>query len=57
MTRTPMTRENLLPLLAAYVLEHGLAGLSLRPLAAAAGTSDRMLLYHFASKQIGRAHV
>ena len=33
-----------------YVLEHGLVGLSLRPLAAELGTSDRMLLYHFASK-------
>ncbi|GAB4009304.1 TetR/AcrR family transcriptional regulator [Nocardioides ultimimeridianus] len=33
-----------------YVLEHGLIGLSLRPLAAAIGTSDRMLLYHFADK-------
>jgi AcrR family transcriptional regulator len=33
-----------------YVLEHGLIGLSLRPLAAALGTSDRMLLYHFESK-------
>lgn len=33
-----------------YVLEHGLIGLSLRPLAAAIGTSDRMLLYHFAGK-------
>lgn len=33
-----------------YVLEHGLIGLSLRPLAAALGTSDRMLLYHFADK-------
>lgn len=33
-----------------YVLEHGLIGLSLRPLAAALGTSDRMLLYHFGSK-------
>jgi AcrR family transcriptional regulator len=32
------------------VLEHGLVGLSLRPLAAELGTSDRMLLYHFASK-------
>lgn len=50
MARTPMTRENLLPLLAAHVLEHGLAGLSLRPLAKAAGTSDRMLLYHFGTK-------
>jgi len=34
----------------AYVLEHGLIGLSLRPLAADLGTSDRMLLYHFGSK-------
>jgi AcrR family transcriptional regulator len=33
-----------------YALEHGLIGLSLRPLAAALGTSDRMLLYHFDSK-------
>ena len=33
-----------------YVLEHGLIGLSLRPLAAELGTSDRMLLYHFGSK-------
>ncbi|WP_232666215.1 TetR/AcrR family transcriptional regulator [Pseudonocardia sp. TRM90224] len=35
----------------AYVLEHGLIGLSLRPLAAALGTSDRMLIYHFANKE------
>ncbi|MET8159365.1 TetR/AcrR family transcriptional regulator [Sphaerisporangium sp. NPDC005289] len=34
-----------------YVLEHGLIGLSLRPLAAALGTSDRMLIYHFGSKE------
>jgi AcrR family transcriptional regulator len=34
-----------------YVLEHGLAGLSLRPLAAALGTSARMLLYDFGSKE------
>lgn len=33
-----------------YVLERGLIGLSLRPLAAEIGTSDRMLLYHFGSK-------
>lgn len=33
-----------------YVLEHGLIGLSLRPLAAELGTSDRMLIYHFGSK-------
>ena len=34
-----------------YVLSHGLVGLSLRPLAAALGTSDRMLVYHFGSKE------
>jgi AcrR family transcriptional regulator len=34
-----------------YVLEHGLVGLSLRPLAAALDTSDRMLIYHFGSKE------
>ena len=33
-----------------YALEHGLIGLSLRPLAAELGTSDRMLLYHFDGK-------
>src|SRR5262249_9164863 len=33
-----------------YVLQHGLLGLSLRPLAASLGTSDRMLIYHFGSK-------
>ncbi|QYJ06482.1 TetR/AcrR family transcriptional regulator [Qipengyuania flava] len=45
-----MSRETLLPLLAAHVMQHGLAELSLRPLAKAAGTSDRMLIYHFGSK-------
>jgi AcrR family transcriptional regulator len=34
-----------------YVLAHGLIGLSLRPLAASLGTSDRMLIYHFGSKE------
>jgi AcrR family transcriptional regulator len=33
-----------------HVLAQGLGGASLRPLAAAAGTSDRMLLYYFADK-------
>lgn len=33
-----------------YVLDHGLIGLSLRPLAAALATSDRMLIYHFGGK-------
>jgi AcrR family transcriptional regulator len=34
-----------------YLLEHGLADLSLRPLAAAVGTSARLLVYHFESKE------
>ncbi|HLI00040.1 MAG TPA: TetR/AcrR family transcriptional regulator [Acidimicrobiales bacterium] len=34
-----------------YVLEHGLSDLSLRPLASALGTSTRMLLYDFSSKE------
>lgn len=35
---------------AGHVLTHGLARTSLRELAAAAGTSDRMLLYYFPDK-------
>lgn len=34
-----------------YVAVNGLIGLSLRPLAAALDTSDRMLIYHFTSKE------
>jgi AcrR family transcriptional regulator len=37
--------------MAAHLLEHGLSGASLRPLAKAVGTSDRMLIYHFGSKE------
>lgn len=36
--------------MADHVLSEGLTGATLRPLAAAAGTSDRMLLYYFADK-------
>jgi AcrR family transcriptional regulator len=43
-------RAELLDACYAYVLERGLAGLSLRPLAAATGTSPRVLLYLFGSK-------
>ncbi|MEM6909610.1 MAG: TetR/AcrR family transcriptional regulator [Pseudomonadota bacterium] len=46
-----LSRETLLPLLASHVLKHGLGGASLRPLAKAAGTSDRMLIYHFGNKE------
>lgn len=47
---TTMSKQTLLPKLAAHVLRHGLGSASLRPLAKAAGTSDRMLIYHFGSK-------
>jgi AcrR family transcriptional regulator len=43
-------REELLEQVTDHVLEHGLIGLTLRPLAAAIGTSDRMLIYHFDSR-------
>lgn len=51
MSKTQLSRENLLPLMAAHVLAQGLGGASLRPLAKAAGTSDRMLIYHFGNKE------
>ncbi|GAA0444451.1 TetR/AcrR family transcriptional regulator [Streptomyces stramineus] len=34
-----------------YLARHGIAGLSLRPLAAELGTSSRMLVYYFATKE------
>ncbi|WP_170225219.1 TetR/AcrR family transcriptional regulator [Nocardioides albertanoniae] len=40
-------KEELLGQVVEHVLAHGLIGLTLRPLAAAIGTSDRMLIYHF----------
>lgn len=45
-----LNRYDLLVAMAAHVRGAGLAGASLRPLARAAGTSDRMLIYHFGSK-------
>ncbi|MDQ3484427.1 MAG: TetR/AcrR family transcriptional regulator, partial [Actinomycetota bacterium] len=50
MARDTNRREQLAQAATDYVLEHGLIGLSLRPLAAEIGTSDRMLLYHFVDK-------
>lgn len=44
-------RDELLAGTVDYVLSHGLAGLSLRPLAATLGTSDRMVLYYFGSRE------
>lgn len=43
-------RTALLSAILDYVLAHGLADLSLRPLAAAVDASPRTLLYHFGSK-------
>lgn len=43
-------RDDLLARVTDHVLEHGLIGLTLRPVAAATGTSDRMLIYHFESR-------
>lgn len=50
-SKTKMSKDTLLPKLAAHVLEHGMGGASLRPLAKATGTSDRMLIYHFGDKE------
>ena len=44
-------RTELLDASYAYVLGHGLNGLSLRPLAGAIGSSPRVLLYLFGSKE------
>ena len=44
------SKTALLHKMAEHVLSHGLNSASLRPLAMAARTSDRMLIYHFGSK-------
>ncbi len=44
-------KQELVAATVAYLLRHGLADLSLRPLAKAAGTSARLLIYHFGSKE------
>lgn len=46
----PRRRDELLNAAAAYLLRHGVAGMSLRPMAAAIGTSARLLIYHFGTK-------
>jgi AcrR family transcriptional regulator len=47
----PTARERLLAGAMGYVAEHGVGDLSLRGLAAALGTSHRMLIYHFGSRE------
>lgn len=44
-------RAELLNEIVEYIVKHGLAGLSLRPLGAAVKSSPRMLLYYFGSKE------
>ncbi|MFE3657201.1 TetR/AcrR family transcriptional regulator [Streptomyces sp. NPDC059165] len=53
MPRSPdlAKRRELLDRVHAYVIRNGLSDLSLRPLARAVGTSDRMLLYYFGTKE------
>ncbi|GDY76129.1 hypothetical protein SAV31267_056140 [Streptomyces avermitilis] len=47
----PAKRRDLLDRVREYMIRNGLADLSLRPLARSLGTSDRMLLYYFGSKE------
>jgi AcrR family transcriptional regulator len=49
--RRPGQREAFLAGTVAHMLRHGVATLSLRPLAAELGTSDRMLLYYFGTRE------
>src|SRR5579871_5164324 len=44
-------KQELLDALIGYLTQHGLADLSLRPMAAATGTSARLLIFHFGSKE------
>jgi AcrR family transcriptional regulator len=44
-------RARLLELITDHILEHGVAQLTLRGLAAAVGSNNRMLLYYFGSKE------
>ncbi len=56
-TPSPDRRDELLERATDYVLKHGVADLSLRPLAAAIGSSPRVLLYYFGSKEDIIGHV
>ena len=49
-TKIDTRRAAIIERLTDYVLAEGLSAASLRPLAKAAGTSDRMLLYYFKDK-------
>ena len=49
--KDPALRAALLAKAVAYAMRHGVAGLTLRPLAAEIGASARMLMHHFGSKE------
>jgi len=51
MEKTEARRRAILEKVADHLLEQGMKGSSLRPLAAAAGISDRMLLHYFENKE------
>jgi len=48
---TPSPREALLQRAVAYFVDHGVRDTSLRTLASEIGTSHRMLIYHFGSRE------
>ena len=50
-TADEQKRVDLLERIVDYVMANGLSDLSLRPLADAVGTSPRVLLYYFTSKE------
>lgn len=51
MARPKPNKSELLSALTQYVLNNGLSQATLRPLAKAANTSDRLLIYHFTNKE------
>lgn len=50
MDKTTAKKTQIIQRLTEYVIEHSLADIGLRKLAAVAGTSDRMLIYYFETK-------
>lgn len=44
-------RDELTDKIVAYLVRHGVAGLSLRPLAAHVGTSARLLIFHYGTRE------
>jgi AcrR family transcriptional regulator len=51
MPRMATRKDELLDALIAYLVRHGVADISLRPMAEGVGTSARLLIFHFHSKE------